>query len=321
MDEEPIVSIDNLTHDYGNRRALCEVSLEVGRASIFGLLGPNGSGKSTLFRVLATLLRPTGGSARILGADVVLSRAEVRRRIGVVFQSPSLDEQLTVGENLRHHGQLYGLSGAELHRRCAAMMERFGLAERAGDRVKVLSGGLKRRVELAKALLHDPQVLILDEPSTGLDPGARGELMDHLQTLRDQAGVTSLLTTHLMDEADRCDRIGVLDGGRLVAVDTPAALKEAIGGEVLTISGADPAGLAEKVSTRFDTQTRVVDGTLRIERSRGHTFVPELIEAFPGEIDSVTVGRPTLDDVFVHLTGHRLSQDAAEPAGKGKGAA
>lgn len=300
------VSVESLSHRYGPRLALDNVTFEVRAASIFALLGPNGSGKSTLFKVLTTLVTPSSGTARVAGADVVRERRCVRERIGVVFQKPSLDDRLTVRENLRHQGHLYGLSGAALTERCAAVLDRFGLAARAGDRVASLSGGLQRRVELAKALLHRPRVLILDEPSTGLDPGARGVLREQLHELRDKDGVTCLLTTHLMDEADACDRIGVLDQGRLVALDAPAALKATIGGDVLTLSAADPAALAAKVEKRFGGRVAVVDRAVRIERGNGHEFVPQLIQAFPGEIASVTVGKPTLDDVFVHLTGHRL---------------
>ncbi len=172
-----------------------------------------------------------------------------------------------------------------------------------------MSGGLQRRVELAKALLHEPEALILDEPSTGLDPAARAAVMDYLDTLRQEKGVTCLITTHLMDEADHCDRIGILDQGRLVASDTPAGLKATIGGDVLTVATADPSLLAGKVAERFGLPTDVVDGVVRIERERGHQFITDLIEAFPGEIDSVTVGKPTLNDVFVHLTGHRMRDE------------
>lgn len=304
MARESIVELDALTHRYGSRVALDGVTFEVSRASIFALLGPNGSGKSTLFGILTTLLTPSGGTARVGGASVVTQRDLVRAKIGIVFQKPSLDAKLSVLENMLHQGHLYGLFGAELKRRSQDRLERFGLADRAADRVETLSGGLRRRVELAKALIHEPEVLILDEPGTGLDPGARSDLMAYLEALRERDGVTSLITTHLMDEADRCDRIGVLDRGKLVAVDKPDTLKQAIGGEVLILSTRDPAGLAARVSDRFGVSADPVDGEVRIERERGHRFVPELIEAFPGEIDSVTVGRPTLEDVFVHLTGH-----------------
>lgn len=306
MAGETIVELTSLTHRYGDRVALEGVTLNVDRGTIFALLGPNGSGKSTMFKVLTTLLRPMSGTARVAGADVVAERNRVRGRIGIVFQKPSLDGKLTVLENLIHQGHLYGLSGRALRRRSDEVLDRYRLADRANDRADELSGGLQRRVELAKGLLHRPEVLILDEPSTGLDPGARADLMIHLRELRDQEGVTSLLTTHLMDEADHCDRIGILDGGRLVTLGTPADLKATIGGDVVTIHGGNLESLAARANERFACKADVVGGTLRIERKRGHEFVPQLIEAFPGEIDSVTVGKPTLDDVFLRLTGHRL---------------
>jgi ABC-2 type transport system ATP-binding protein len=306
MAGEAIVELTSLTHHYGERVALHQVTLQVGRGSIFALLGPNGGGKTTLFKILTTLLTPTSGTARVAGADVATERDRVRTRIGIVFQKPSLDGKLTVLENLTHQGHLYGLSGKELRRRSHEAMERFRFADRANDRVETLSGGLQRRVELAKGLLHRPEVLILDEPSTGLDPGARADLMVHLRELRERDGVTSLLTTHLMDEADRCDRVGILDSGRLVVLGTPTDLKATIGGDVVTIHSGNPDSLAARAKERFSCKVDVLDGTVRIERQRGHQFVPQLIEAFPGEIDSVTVGKPTLDDVFLHLTGHRL---------------
>ncbi len=306
MAGEAIVELTSLTHHYGERVALHQVTLQVERGSIFALLGPNGGGKTTLFKILTTLLTPTSGTARVAGADVATERDRVRTRIGIVFQKPSLDGKLTVLENLTHQGHLYGLSGKELRRRSHEAMERFRFADRANDRVETLSGGLQRRVELAKGLLHRPEVLILDEPSTGLDPGARADLMVHLRELRERDGVTSLLTTHLMDEADRCDRVGILDSGRLVVLGTPTDLKATIGGDVVTIHSGNPDSLAARAKERFSCKVDVLDGTVRIERQRGHQFVPQLIEAFPGEIDSVTVGKPTLDDVFLHLTGHRL---------------
>ena len=317
MSPDVAVELDALSHRYGDRLALDAVSFQVASASVFSLLGPNGSGKSTLFRVLATLMPPSSGTARVAALDVVTQRADVRRRIGVVFQHPSLDAKLTVFENLRHQGHLYGLSGRLLRERISELLDRFSLTERKGDLTETLSGGLKRRVELAKALLHSPQILILDEPSTGLDPAARATLMDHLHRLRDNDGVTTLLTTHLMDEADRCDRIGVLDEGRLVALDGPAELKRRIGGEVLTVSCCDPAKLVECVKRDFDIDATCLNGVVRIEHEAGHAFVPKLIEAYPGEIDSVTVGRPTLDDVFFHLTGHRLWNDGEQSSKSG----
>ncbi len=312
MADDPAVQTTALTHRYGERLALDHVDLKAARGSILALLGPNGGGKTTLFKILTTLLVPSEGTASVAGFDVRRERDAVRDSVGIVFQKPSLDDKLSVIENMQNQGNLYGMSGAALRSRSMELLERFGLCDRAGDRVATLSGGLQRRVELAKGLLHRPDVLILDEPSTGLDPGARVNLMDHLQELRDRDGVTSLLTTHLMDEADRCDQVAILDEGRLIATGTPASLKETIGGDVLTVRCDDPGLLSQQASQRFGVSTKVLDGAVRIERDRGHEFVPDLIEAFPGEINSVTVGRPTLDDVFLHLTGHRLWDDGTD---------
>ena len=292
--------VETLTHRYGERTALDKVSFTVARAEIFGLLGPNGGGKTTLFRILCTLMQPTEGRALMEGGPIN------RHRIGVVFQSPSLDKKLTVLENLRHQGHLYGLSGPTLATRMTELLARFGLSDRANDLVEKLSGGLRRRVELAKGLLHRPELLLLDEPSTGLDPLARRELSDYLEALRKNDGVTVLLTTHLMEEADRCDRLALLDRGRLVALDRPAALKEQVGGDVISISAREPEQLREKIQKQFGVQATLVDRVLRIERPRAHEFIPGLVEAFPGAIDSVSVGKPTLEDAFIHLTGHRF---------------
>lgn len=304
-----ILEVDALGHRYGDRPALVDVSFRVRPGERLGLLGPNGSGKTTLFRVLATLVPPQTGTVRVFGQDLVEGRQQIRRRLGVVFQSPSLDKELTVAENLRHHGHLYGWRGAALADRIATLLDRFALADRAGDRTKTLSGGLRRRVEIAKSLLPQPALLLLDEPSTGLDPLARRELTEHLRQLGSTDGVTVLLTTHLMEEAEHCDRLAVLDRGRLVALDTPAALKSQIGGDVITIEAHAPAQLQGRVQERFQLPVALVDGTLRIERPAGHRFVAELVEAFPGQVRGVQVGPPTLEDVFVHLTGHRFEEE------------
>ena len=310
MTTDPMVRVRELTYRYGERIALAAVSFDVPRGELFGLLGPNGGGKTTLFRILSTAVPPQAGSVQIGGEDIVTHRAEIRRRIGVVFQSPSLDKELTVAENLVHHGHLYGLHGAVLTARVTESLARFGLADRARDRVKTLSGGLRRRVELAKSRLHQPAVLLLDEPSTGLDPLARRELTDHLRQLCRTEGVTVLLTTHLLEEADQCDRLAVLDRGKLVALDSPATLKERIGGDVIAVEARDPEPLRDQIQTRFGVAATVLNGTLRLERAAGHRFVTELVEAFPGQIQAVHIGKPTLEDVFVHLTGHRFEEGA-----------
>jgi len=311
VSESPAVELDRLTHKYGDRTALDGLNLRIKRGMLFALLGPNGGGKTTLFKILATLMPPMGGTARVAGGNVVSDRRHVRGRIGIVFQKPSLDGKLTVAENIMHQGHLYGLRGGQLSRRSGPILERFGLSDRVRDRVDTLSGGLQRRVELAKALLHQPEVLILDEPSTGLDPSVRADLGLLLSELRREREVTILLTTHLMEEADECDRIGILDGGRLVAEGTSPELKSAIRGDVILATGAKPVELAARIASRFACETTIVDGAVRMERDRGHEFVPALIEAFPGEISGVSVGKPTLGDVFLHVAGHRWRE--AEP--------
>lgn len=300
------IVVDGLRHLYGQRTALDGVSFSVERGEIFGLLGPNGSGKTTLFKLLSTLVRPTGGTARVWGHDLVREPDAVRRQLGVVFQRPSVDGKLTVRENLVHHGRLYGLGGADLAARVTASAARLGIEERMGDRVETLSGGLQRRVELAKGLLHHPKVLLLDEPSTGLDPAARREFTRYLLELRERDGVTVVLTTHYLDEAERCDRVGIMHEGRLMTVDAPDALKGRVGGDVVVIHPVETQSLQAHIRERFGIDVAVVDGALRAERPRGHEFLREVVDAFPGEVRSITFGKPTLEDVFIHLTGQRL---------------
>jgi len=243
---------------------------------------------------------------RIFGHDLVSEAAAIRRRLGVVFQRPSVDGKLTVRENLHHHGHLYGLRGAALRQRADAMLDRLGLRERAGDLVETLCGGLQRRVELAKGLLHQPDLLLLDEPSTGLDPGARRDFNRYIAQLRDQEGVTVVLTTHYMEEAERCDRVGILHEGRLVSLGQPDQLKAEVGGDVVVIHPQNTELLQAKIRDRLGCDAVIVDGTLRVERPRGHEFIRDLVDAFPDEVKSVTFGKPTLEDVFIHLTGHRF---------------
>jgi len=308
--ENDAIRVEKLRHVYegrnGARVALDDVSFSVRPGEIFGLLGPNGGGKTTLFRILSTLMRPTGGNAFVFGDAVGSAPAAARRHLGVVFQRPSLDGKLTVRENLVHHGHLYGLHGAPLNQRTDAVLQRLGLSDRARDRVETLSGGLQRRTELAQALLHRPPLLLLDEPSTGLDPGARRDFIQYLAQLREQDGATIVLTTHYMDEAERCDRVAILHQGKLVSVGSPAELKGRVGGDVVVVQARDATGLRARIKERFGCEAALVDGTLRIERERGHELVRDLVDAFPEEVTLVTYGKPTLEDVFIHLTGHRF---------------
>ena len=303
----PLISVQNLVHRYENRTALNGVSFDVRPAELFGLLGPNGSGKTTLFRILSTLMVPSAGRAVIMGCDAVQEPARLRRQIGVVFQAQSVDLKLTAYENLWHQGHLYGLRGTPLKKRVYEILSRVGLTDRAEELVETFSGGMRRRIELAKGLLHHPGVLLLDEPTTGLDPGARRDLWQYLQMLRDEEHVSVLVTTHLMEEAERCDRLAIMNEGDLVALGTPEELKSEIGGDVVLLHAAHDAGvLAERIRARFHVETTVLENHVRIERQGAHRFVTEVVEAFPGEIEALSVSKPALEDVFIRRTGHKF---------------
>lgn len=306
MSNEAAVQVLNISHSYGDRKALAGVSFDVRRGEIFALLGPNGGGKTTLFKILSTALTPSDGTAKIMGFDIRTQANDVRRRIGIVFQNPSLDKKLTVLENLRYHGQLYGLRGKELTDRVKEMMDRLMIADRASNLVETLSGGLARRVELAKGLLHRPEVLILDEPSVGLDPGARRDLWLYLQNLREKEGVTILVTTHLVDEGDRSDHVLILNLGQVVAFGTPDSLKREIGGDVIAITTKDPEKLQAAIREKFKIEPTILNGTLRVEKEQGHTFISHVVDAFPELIDGISLSKPTLEDVFITRTGHRF---------------
>lgn len=302
----PVIQLQNLRHQYDDRTALAGVSLEVRPAEIFGLLGPNGSGKTTTFRILSTLIVPSGGRALIMGYDVAKDPGRVRREIGVVFQEQSIDVKLSAEENLTLIGNVYGLHGTALRNRVAEMLARVGLTDRAKERAETFSGGMKRRLELAKGLLHHPSVLLLDEPTTGLDPGARRDLWQYLHMLRNEEHVSVLVTTHLMEEAERCDRLAIYAEGNVVARGTPAELKSEIGGDVILLEANDPNMLAQHIERRFGVPAAVIDGRVRLEIEQGHRFVTDVVEAFPGEIEGVSVHKPSLEDVFIRRTGHRF---------------
>ena len=298
------ITVEDLTHTYGTRCALDNVSFTVARGEIFCLLGPNGSGKTTLFKILSTLMPPTSGNVNILGFDLKTETKAVRKLLGVVFQYPGLDIKLTVTENLRHHGHLYGLRGKNLSHRISELLEKFGIDNRENDLVEELSGGLQRRVEIAKAMLHAPRVLLLDEPSSGLDVGVRRQLSDYLSLLAKKENILILLTTHLLDEAELCTRVGILDSGRLVAIGTPDELKSQIGSDVVLIETTNAETLCSAIADRFEVSPILTDNYIRIECEQGHEFVRDVVATFPDEIQAVRFGKPTLEDVFIKLTGN-----------------
>ena len=306
----PVISVQNVVHRYENRTALNGISFDVKDAELFGLLGPNGSGKTTLFRILSTLMVPTAGRALVQGYDVAKEPALLRRQIGVVFQAQSIDPKLTAYENLWHQGHLYGQHGAALKSRILEILRRVGLSDRAKEYVETFSGGMQRRVELAKGLLHHPSVLLLDEPTTGLDPGARRDLWQYLKILRDEENVSVIVTTHLMEEAERCDRLAILNEGKLVALGTPSDLTKEIGGDIVLLDARNPEALAIRIQQRFQTDATVMDNKIRLELENGHRFIAEVVEAFPGEILAMSVSKPSLEDVFIHRTGHRFWTEA-----------
>ena len=325
MSTPPLVSVEGLSRTYGDRLALDRVSFDVAAGELFALLGPNGGGKTTLFKLLATLIPPSEGTFRVDGLSPDGSLRELRRRLGVVFQSPSLDRKLTVLENLLVHGAILGLGGRALRTRAGELLARMGVDDRARDLVETLSGGLARRVEIAKALLGAPKVLLLDEPSTGLDPLARRSLRTLLSELA-RSGTTVLLTTHLFDEAEEAGRIGILDRGRLVALGAPSDLKREVGGDVLVLvteSDEDAAALATDVGAFLGPhfvpkaspnlvpqpgRVTAVGPTVRVERPDGPSLVPALAAAFAGRFRSLTLGAPSLEDVFVDRTGHPFEE-------------
>lgn len=309
IDVPPItaaVQTAGLAHRYGARQALAPLNLCVARGEVFAVLGPNGGGKTTLFRLLSTLIPPQTGEAKVLGLDLRREQAAVRARIGVVFQAPSLDRKLTVRENLTIQGSLYGLAGEELAARRDALLEQFGLRDRAAELTERLSGGLRRRVELAKGLIHQPQLLLLDEPSTGLDPAARSDLWRYLKSLQREQGTTVLLTTHYLDEADGADRIAILSEGQLVALGRPDDLRAEVGGDSITIDTSEPDELAGAIASRLGLTAKVIEGQVRLEVADGHRWISRLVELFPGRVTAIRLGKPTLEDVFIARTGHRF---------------
>lgn len=297
-----LLAVENVTHRYGELVALDAFTMHLNRREIVGLLGPNGSGKSTLLRLLSTIAKPQSGRVEVCGFDAVKNAQAVRARIGVVFQTQTLDKLLTIEENLLACGAFHGLSGRSLMERVRQVMNQLGIADRRFELGKTLSGGLQRRAEIARALLHEPQLLILDEPTTGLDPVARDDFWQAIEELKQKQSTAIVVSTHLFDEAERCDSLILLDKGVRVAEGSPESLKATIGGEVVEIKTRNPQQSLESLQGQFASSMRLVDGVIWVEAEQAHRMIPRLVEALPGEVLSIGYHQPGLGDVFRKLT-------------------
>lgn len=318
-----MIEVQGITRRFGRIEAVKGVSFTVEEGEVFGFLGPNGAGKTTTINILCTLLRPTAGRATVNGFDVVQERSDVRRSIGLVFQQSTLDERLTAEQNLRFHARAYGVEETTRDQRIRELLTLVDLWDRRKDSVRGFSGGMKRRLEIARGLIHHPRVLFLDEPTLGLDPQTRRRVWEYLSDLRARENLTIFLTTHYMDEAENCDRIGVIDHGEIVALDSPNALKSSVGGDLITLTTDNGEAAAEELKNRFTVSPTVTDDVVSFQVAAGETFLPEFVRNFGQPLEAISLRRPTLDDVFLHLTGHAIREDEFSrhgPVAIGKGA-
>jgi len=306
-----VIEVDALSKSFGKIKAVCEVTFQVDEGEIFGFLGPNGAGKTTTINMLCTLVRPTAGSATINGFDVIRQRSDVRRSIGLVFQDPALDEYLSAEQNLRFHAYAYDVPADIREKRITEALQLVELLDRRKSKVRTFSGGMKRRLEIARGLLHNPKVLFMDEPTLGLDPQTRRHIWDYVLALRKQIHLTIFLTTHYLDEAENCDRIGIIDRGRIVALDTPDNLKDAMGGDVVTLKAGDNEAAARELKEKFSLSPVVKDGDVNFHVPHGEIFLPKLMQNFQTPLISINLRRPTLDDVFLKLTGRAIREEEA----------
>jgi ABC-2 type transport system ATP-binding protein len=304
--QPPAIEVDDLVKTYGEIEAVRGVSFTVARGEVFGFLGPNGAGKSTTINMLCTLARPTAGSARVSGFDVAGERDDVRRHIGLVFQDQTLDGYLTAEQNLRMHAELYGIDPAVIGARMDQMLEMVDLADRRDQPVMTFSGGMRRRLEIARGLMHSPRVLFLDEPTIGLDPQTRSSIWRYIRALKEAEGTTIFMTTHYMDEAELCDRIAIIDRGEIVVLDTPEALKASVGADRVTLGTADDEAALAALRDRFGIEAAMAEGAVTFHVESGEAFVPRLFAELDVAITSVAVSRPTLDDVFMRYTGSTI---------------
>jgi ABC-2 type transport system ATP-binding protein len=310
------VLVSGLHKSYGAIEAVRGIDLEVAAGEVFGFLGPNGAGKSTTIKILCTLARPTAGSAKVAGYDVVTERDEVRRHIGLVFQDTTLDDYLTAEQNLRFHAELYGIPGATVASRLQQVMEMVGLWDRRAHLVQTFSGGMKRRLEIARGLTHSPRVLFLDEPTVGLDPQTRASIWNYIRELKQREAITMFMTTHYMDEAEYCDRIAIIDHGKIVALGTPEDLKAKVGKDRVQIRTADDAAAIAALQAKFGLAAARHEGMLTFAVAEGEQFVPRLFAELGVPIQQIHVARPTLDDVFLAHTGTTIRDSEASQVEK-----
>ncbi len=313
----PAVAVDGLHKRFGEVHAVKGVRFEVGAGEVFGFLGPNGAGKTTTINMLCTLVKPTSGKATVAGFDVVSQRDDVRRHIGLVFQDPTLDGYLTAAQNLKLHAELYGIQSDLVQPRMQQVLEMVGLWERKDHVVGTFSGGMRRRLEIARGLMHSPRVLFLDEPTIGLDPQTRRSIWTYIRELKQSEEITIFMTTHYMDEAEWCERIAIMDHGEIVALDTPESLKADVGTDRVTMHTDDDDAAIAALNDRFGLEARIAEGAVTVQVSGGEEFVPRLFAELGVPIRSVSVSRPTLDDVFMSYTGTTI-RDAEEDAGKNR---
>ena len=312
----PAIVVRGLAKSFGEVEAVCGVDFDVASGEVFGFLGPNGAGKSTTINMLCTLMKPSLGSALVAGHDVASERDDVRRNIGLVFQDPTLDGYLTAEQNLRLHAELYGVEGKLVPARMRQVLEMVGLWERRKTPVRTFSGGMRRRLEIARGLMHSPRVLFLDEPTIGLDPQTRSTIWTYIRQLKATEEITIFLTTHYMDEAELCDRIAIMDQGRIVALDTPEALKAGVGADRISIRTDDDAAAVAAIADTFGIEARIAEGAVTFFVPSGEAFVPRLFGELDVPIKSVHVSRPTLDDVFMSFTGTTIRDAEESQAGQ-----
>jgi ABC-2 type transport system ATP-binding protein len=308
---ENAIEVKSLVKNYKQLIAVNDISFNVGQGEIFGFLGPNGAGKTTTIRMLCTLARPSSGQATVNGFDVVHQQRQVRQSIGLVFQDPSLDEKLSAIQNLRFHAMIYDVPSSVREKRIEEVMNMVELWDRRNNKVINYSGGMKRRLELARGLLHNPRVLFLDEPTLGLDPQTRNRIWEYVTDLQQREGTTIFLTTHYMDEAEKANRIAIIDHGKIVAIDTPDKLKEMVAKDIITLRTDDNAKAAEEIKSRYQLETRANSDELVFEKAGGEEFLPVFIKEFDTRILSISLRRPSLDDVFLKLTGHQIREEQA----------